>query len=605
MLDRDVDRWIPYNEQYYWEMSHAVYSQDLNQFENLLDKYQIGWVLLDLNVIEPGTREKTLFLYELQQLFRKSSKVKLTQRFGDVLVYEVQPQKQYQHFIFSPASAEVANTNAIKDHLDLLYQKQRNYISSTNRQPYYPFHALVNRQNVQIDFIPGSGYRLTNFSVPSTSRQLEIPSPQNFRYIPIDVLAKRTASNQTLLSLRMILPTIYANNQLIWQPQPTLDYIVDSSSDFILSINESDVFDVSNLSDNDNFTLIGESRLSLLKDNQMIARNEKQTNLLDITITHGEIINTLQLVSDQVNLPSNVSSIQVRLSPHAGYLQKTFDFDLLDITHDTAFNTIPKSCTTTALAADSSYDKDLVRDLTGNYLQYSAHNTSSCDAFGFWELNHDVAYLLDINYRNLGGLGLYVCLANYYSDRCDLRFRLDNNGDWQHTVLVQPPMNNRNRGYGVSVDTISIGEPSINQLRSVSMQSFPYEWIKQIKLIAQESTPPTVTKPLIIQQVNHPNPAVYHVTMEPIDSDGLLVLNQSYEPNWIGISYHKNGALTLQLLPHHQANNWANAWIIPAETERILIFFLPQLLQTVGFILLIGWLLYLIKKHTVDTAKER
>ena len=48
LLNREFDRWGLNNEQYYREMSYAVYSKDLPLIENLLKKYKIRWLIFNL-----------------------------------------------------------------------------------------------------------------------------------------------------------------------------------------------------------------------------------------------------------------------------------------------------------------------------------------------------------------------------------------------------------------------------------------------------------------------------------------------------------------------------------------------------------------------------
>ena len=53
LMDREFDRWNPLNEQYYREMSQAIYEKNGVMFGKLFDKYDLGYVLLDENVIAP------------------------------------------------------------------------------------------------------------------------------------------------------------------------------------------------------------------------------------------------------------------------------------------------------------------------------------------------------------------------------------------------------------------------------------------------------------------------------------------------------------------------------------------------------------------------
>jgi len=90
-LNREFDRWYPYNEQNYREFFYAINSQNLNLFENLLEKYNIKYILLDENVIFPGdqNQQKKLLYDELKQLLNSSKKITLTKKFGEkITIYE-------------------------------------------------------------------------------------------------------------------------------------------------------------------------------------------------------------------------------------------------------------------------------------------------------------------------------------------------------------------------------------------------------------------------------------------------------------------------------------------------------------------------------------
>jgi len=47
IIDRNFDVWSNYNENFYWELSYALYSKDQQKFNDVLDKYNISWVIID------------------------------------------------------------------------------------------------------------------------------------------------------------------------------------------------------------------------------------------------------------------------------------------------------------------------------------------------------------------------------------------------------------------------------------------------------------------------------------------------------------------------------------------------------------------------------
>jgi len=51
IVDRTFDVWESSNENLYWELSNSMFSENFDKTKQLLDKYQIDWVLFDENVV--------------------------------------------------------------------------------------------------------------------------------------------------------------------------------------------------------------------------------------------------------------------------------------------------------------------------------------------------------------------------------------------------------------------------------------------------------------------------------------------------------------------------------------------------------------------------
>lgn len=104
LLDRDFDRWNPSNESYYREMSNAIYSKNLNLLENTLDKYQIKYLFLDENVINPGIGSDigVLFTNEIKSLLSRSEGIKLRKNLNGLYVYEYDLKYPTKGYFFTP-----------------------------------------------------------------------------------------------------------------------------------------------------------------------------------------------------------------------------------------------------------------------------------------------------------------------------------------------------------------------------------------------------------------------------------------------------------------------------------------------------------------------
>ncbi len=148
VLEREFDRWNPNNEQYYREMSQAIYSQDQNKLNNVLQKYDISYILLDKSIIAPdqGTDEKVLFQNETENLLDKDLSLQKIARFGDLFVYQTAFNNPQVRIIKNPVS--LGPSAIFYD--DFAYAKYHDYITYSNPEKntvLYPFRNIIDNQN--------------------------------------------------------------------------------------------------------------------------------------------------------------------------------------------------------------------------------------------------------------------------------------------------------------------------------------------------------------------------------------------------------------------------------------------------------------------------
>jgi hypothetical protein len=145
ILDRAFDVWSKYDENYYWEISQAIYSQNLPVFEDILEKYQISWLMVDENITTPGT-PKILYTKTVESMLTESGKTSLARQFGGIKIYKVNLKSYPNNFIFTTNSLpNIEPVYSWNDH-DQGYIDYGNYLSKTNIQNeanvFYPFRSL-------------------------------------------------------------------------------------------------------------------------------------------------------------------------------------------------------------------------------------------------------------------------------------------------------------------------------------------------------------------------------------------------------------------------------------------------------------------------------
>ncbi len=142
ILDRAFDVWSSQNENYYWEISQALYAKNPLFFENVLEKYQVNWLILDQSVINPGSQQ-ALFLDEFLELVNQSGKIHLIKIFGQVRIYSFDLQKKGIGFVSLTNTLSNINDYQWTDN-DQAYKENGTYFSDPSLKPdiFYPFRSL-------------------------------------------------------------------------------------------------------------------------------------------------------------------------------------------------------------------------------------------------------------------------------------------------------------------------------------------------------------------------------------------------------------------------------------------------------------------------------
>lgn len=132
LMDRDFDRWNKSNEQYYKELSHAVYANDISLFKKVLEKYNITHLFLDTSVINPGSSYTQLGFDNISNLIGdllNEGYISDQIRFGEKLsIYELNSTPN----IKTLSQAAIISSYQTSFSIDENYNKFGNYISSSD-----------------------------------------------------------------------------------------------------------------------------------------------------------------------------------------------------------------------------------------------------------------------------------------------------------------------------------------------------------------------------------------------------------------------------------------------------------------------------------------
>jgi len=125
IMDRAFDVWGKYNENYYWEISQAIYSNNFKLVDKLLEKYQINWLIFDKNVTPYPSSKSYIYSQDFEKYLNTSNKYRLVQTLKskqayvlDINIYQVKLDKQsFEYKAIKPVT-ELQNIGPLYEFTD-------------------------------------------------------------------------------------------------------------------------------------------------------------------------------------------------------------------------------------------------------------------------------------------------------------------------------------------------------------------------------------------------------------------------------------------------------------------------------------------------------
>lgn len=187
ILDRAFDPWSNYNENYYWELSYALYSKNLPLVESVLEKYQINWIILDENVINP-TSPKALLFEDTKAMLANSEIIKLEKEFGRIKIYKVNLKTPVKDYLFVSEQLPTVGPKYNWTNLDVASIQKGNYETSESPKYYYPFRSLFTGRKAEekefnVTETDNSFIISNNIFIDSSKYKLTIPNKNDLVFV--------------------------------------------------------------------------------------------------------------------------------------------------------------------------------------------------------------------------------------------------------------------------------------------------------------------------------------------------------------------------------------------------------------------------------------
>lgn len=138
VMERDFDRWNADNETFYTQASSAIYEENQENFENILAKYNIGYLVYDSSEFNPGGSSTLLKSDLLEKWLNNSPNITKEKDFGFISVYKTPWGREG---LVAPSQYQYIDKDSTYAAHDSLNYKDSIYIRS-DKANMYPFANL-------------------------------------------------------------------------------------------------------------------------------------------------------------------------------------------------------------------------------------------------------------------------------------------------------------------------------------------------------------------------------------------------------------------------------------------------------------------------------
>ncbi len=548
-LDRAFDVWSTYNEGFYNQISTALYSCEsgqsqisnspilkLNceeQFSKVLDKYDVRYVLLDESVIAPGQGREILRIEETKKIAQELGwEQKFKEGFLSVWDTRIEAGQQY---VTAPSSYAVVEADTSKVREDVVFDQLGTYVSSNRETP------------------PTFGVP----TLPSATSPVEESPVITYPFANLmreEVKGVEYGDNST----RLITNLKFSNSQMEIPGWKIGD---------IVRIQYKDGLPVPAY-----FVNGQPGPIFLGKE-----KPEEGKDIIYAKVSEGKEWSEY-LKEQRFKLLDSNLKIEVPTLP------RIYDFGTMGQGKLGNCDVLKRGTTQKLQSSEHS-----PKDQQGSELLATAYvadgRGAACDYIEMTEIDPRMSYLMRFQGNNIEGRSLKYFLYNTGSKRNDIEYLLGKNKYDQTFSLLPWAWDGY---YTLNIETRSFGQRAENLVQPIEVRWFPLEQIAGARLVPIRSDLPAFDSAgwdhpsrsdLKIVEVRKTGTWLYRVKAE---GSGLLKLSQGYDDGWVSPG-----------LTHVKVDGWANGWIIPQSGEAT-IFYWPQLLEYLGFVILGAIMIWLM-----------
>jgi len=593
VIERAFDPWSPYDEQFYNEISYAVNTQDKQLFNQVLNKYDISYIILDqtiLNTLSPNP----INYDSLKKFLADQSVLKKEKDYGELILYKVNSENSWTYSLDKNTTKSVY-PNYSFEREDGIYKFTDNYITNTkNPSVVNAFPSLFSdklQENLEfnVDNKRDEFVFTPKNDLPQGLKNYILRVPSLFEtdfLVPVDV----EFTNGKLV-LKPVYPKITISGAQVQIEEPPI----------VLTPKK----------------ITNPSYVEFIETKHKVKPNS------------GEKVFLINPAFNSIKFYDASGNSEVMFFDTSILDTRAFYASLPGGVLDSISITVPKIKSPTQSATDIIQDKkyelkNKISAMFGNpysktdtkqgqgFVELSAIDGYSELSFYLPDLYHEASYILFANAKYESGLPMRFYVDNDTLRRAEVETVFPK--DIENSTVVIPRSNNYFRGYGIHFTVRSVGkELATSTLKNVELYPFPEGLIKGIQLIDQSTYATNVNKNQKIKTPsNRLNTALY-TTLNSTENK-YLTLSQAFDIGWKAYEVNSLNLLNTRfpfitgrrLENHVLVNNWANGW----ETKkggRTVIIFIPSYFQYLGQFITSTTLLVLLllgirkyhKKHKI------
>ena len=588
LLDRAFDPWSFYNEQFYNEFSYAINRNDNESFNQVLQKYNIKYLLVDKSIQNSVSRGPIDYA-SLESFLNSNETLQKEHEKGSLSVYNVTNQKSNFYLVDEQNMQRVFPGFHFANQ-DVLYKASHEFVADDKSPDSVFILPSLYTGKLQDDVY---------FEAEETNNSAILRPKEVFA--DVDIAASPTLVLPSLFVNELLIPVEVAisGSQIVFSPiYPTIlindrtysiqDEKIVAQLSRIINPSSIEFVDTKNRVDFVN----GSARGFILNNHSNII---KVTNDLGREETIAVNTENINKASYSIPIPSEkINKLEIVISKFDNSLaiQNLIQNELYEIKYKLdPLNIFPSLARTQAQKQDMG-------------ILLSSRGSSSVDlSFYLDTLPHPGSYIMFVDSEYWSGLPTSFYAENTLRDRPEVETKLSKTKD--KNVIIVPPTESDHAGYGFHFTVKSQGiEEAASVLKNISLFPIPESTIENMKILLNKRE--LVSDESTVIMGNKINASLYSLNIAKDSKSKYLVFSQSHDPGWRAYEMANNSEWPIanslktalpflfgdEIKEHVEVNSWANGWLLPANSQQltansqIIIVYLPQYLEYVGFAIL-------------------